>query len=249
MMIVSAISDIGVKRENNEDAMFASSDKVLPLFIVADGMGGHNAGDIASNMAVEIIRDGFISMKDNLNSSRKIKKAIKNVLLEANDFIYKKSLDLDGCKGMGTTVVLAYYFNNKFYLGNVGDSRAYIISNNNIRQITDDHTLVNELIKKGSINKSQALNHPQRNVITQALGTDIDIKIDIYEVDFNEGNVFLLCSDGLYNMVDEESILDTIINSPSLDNGTKVLVNKANENGGIDNITIITTKLDNEVLE
>lgn len=249
MMIVSAISDIGVKRENNEDAMYASSDEGLPLFIVADGMGGHNAGDIASNMAVEIIRDKFISMKDNLNSSRKIKKTINNVLLEANNFIYKKSLDLDGCDGMGTTVVLGYYFNNKFYLGHVGDSRAYIISNNNIRQITDDHTLVNELVKKGSISKSQALNHPQRNVITQALGTDIDIHIDIYEVEFNDGDVLLLCSDGLYNMVDEELILDTLINSPSLDDGTKVLVNKANENGGIDNITIITTKLDNEVLE
>lgn len=248
-MIVSAISDIGKKRESNEDAMFASQDKNLPLYIVADGMGGHNAGDIASKMAVDIIKDRFISNKENLNSSRKIKKFLENILIETNEIIYNKSISESTCEGMGTTVVLAYYFNNKVYIGHVGDSRAYIIRDNNISQITDDHTLVNELIKKGSITESQALNHPQRNIITQALGTSIEIEFDIDMVDFSVGDILLLCSDGLYNMLDEKNIMETLNEYECLKDGVKALVDKANGNGGVDNITVITIKLDNEVLE
>ena len=248
-MIVSAISDIGTKREKNEDAMYASEDKDLPLYIVADGMGGHNAGDIASNMAVDIIKEKFLSDKESLNSPRKIKKFIKNVLIEANEIIYEKSVNELNCEGMGTTVVLGYYYDNKVYIGHVGDSRVYIIRNNNMAQITEDHTLVNELIKKGSITESQALNHPQRNIITQALGTSIDIEIDLDTVEFTSGDLLLLCTDGLYNMLEEKIILETLTKSRCLDEGTRTLVNMANENGGMDNITIIIIKLDNEVLE
>lgn len=248
-MIVSAISDIGTRRENNEDALYASNDKDIPLYIVADGMGGHNAGDIASTMAIDIIKEKFMSNKESLNSSKKIKKFIKNVLIETNGIIYEKSIDELNCEGMGTTVVLGYYYDNRVYIGHVGDSRAYIIRGNNIIQITEDHTLVNELIKKGSITQSQALNHPQRNVITQALGTSIDIEYDIYTVEFTAGEILLLCSDGLYNMLEEEIILGILKRSRTLDDGVKALVNIANEKGGIDNITIITFKLDNEVLE
>lgn len=248
-MIVGALSDIGSARENNEDALFASLDRDLPLYIVADGMGGHNAGEVASKMAVDIVKEEFATNNENLNSPRKIRERIKMALEKANEVIYKRSLNELDCEGMGTTVVLGYYFENRFYIGHVGDSRAYILKDDDSNQITEDHTLVNELIKKGSITESQALSHPQRNAITRALGTSIDIDIDIYEVDFYKENILLLCSDGLYNMVDESIIYKTLKEAVSLEDGVTSLVDLANENGGKDNITIIAIKFNNEVLE
>lgn len=248
-MIVSALSDVGLMRENNEDAMYVSVDDNLPLYIVADGMGGHNAGDVASNMAVDIIKDEFISSKGNLNSPRKIKKFIVNTIEKANEIIYERSLNELDYEGMGTTVVLGYYFDNKIYIGHVGDSRAYILTDDSIKQITEDHTLVNELVKKGSITESQALHHPQRNYITQALGTSMEIKIDTDIVDFKRGDTLLLCSDGFYNMLDQRTILEAIRENTYLEDGLRALVNMANENGGKDNITVIAIKLYNEVLE
>lgn len=247
-MIVSALSDIGSMREKNEDSMYASVDENLPLYIVADGMGGHNAGDIASHMAIQIIKEAFTLNIESLDSPRKIKKFIKAALEKANEIIYEKSLNEVDCEGMGTTVVLGYYFNNKFYIGHVGDSRAYILINGELNQITEDHTLVNELIKKGSITKTQALHHPQRNLITRALGTSVDIEIDINVVDFNRGDTLLLCSDGLYNMLDKVTILEALKDGP-LEDGVRSMVQMANRNGGKDNITIIAIKLNNEVLE
>lgn len=248
-MIVGAISDIGSVREKNEDALFVSGDRDLPLYIVADGMGGHNAGEIASQMAVDIIREEFQLNKKNLNSPRKIRKQIKTALEKANEDIYKKSLNELDCDGMGTTILLGYYFDKRFYIGHVGDSRAYLLVDESLNQITEDHTLVNELIKKGSITESQALSHPQRNAITRALGTAIDIDIDTYEVDFNRDNILVLCSDGLYNMVDESIIFQTLKETIDLEDRVSSLVQMANENGGKDNITIIAIKFNDEVLE
>jgi len=248
-MIVSALSDTGEMRDNNEDSMYASLDENLPLYIIADGMGGHNAGDIASKMAIDIIKEEFFTNKENLSSPRKIKKCINFALERANEIIYRRSVNELDCEGMGTTVVLGYYFNDKIYIGYVGDSRAYILAVDHIKQITEDHTLVNELIKKGSITESQALHHPQRNVITRALGTAEDIDIDINVVDFNREDILLLCSDGLYNMLDEGIILETLNKTVDLESAVRSLIQMANENGGNDNITIIAIKLDNEVLE
>lgn len=248
-MIVSGLTDIGVKRDNNEDAIFASSNKDFPLFIVADGMGGHNAGDVASNMTVDLVKEGFLEKIDSLNSPRKIKNVIVGILEYANETIYRKSIEELTCEGMGTTVVLAYYFQNKMYIGHAGDSRAYIIRDKTIRQITDDHTLVNELVKEGSITESQASNHPQRNMITRALGTSEDIEIDINIVDFNDKDILVLCSDGLYNMVHEEVILETLMKNENLDDKVKDLVDMANMNGGSDNISVVVAKFNKEVLE
>lgn len=248
-MIVGAISDIGSVREKNEDALFVSGDRDLPLYLVADGMGGHNAGEIASQMAVDIIREEFQLNKKNLNSPRKIRKQIKTALEKANEDIYKKSLNELDCDGMGTTILLGYYFDKRFYIGHVGDSRAYLLVDESLNQITEDHTLVNELIKKGSITESQALRHPQRNAITRALGTAVDIDIDTYEVDFNRDKILVLCSDGLYNMVDESIILQTLKETIDLEDRVSSLVQMANENGGKDNITIIAIKFNDEVLE
>lgn len=245
-MVVSALSHIGSVREYNEDSMFASEDSTIPLFIVADGMGGHKAGEVASSMAIDIIVEEFKENNKELNNPNDIKGFIKNAMERANALVYKKSLIEAKCDGMGTTVILAYYLDNKFYIGHVGDSRAYKISEDGINQLTDDHTLVNELIKKGSITESEAENHPQRNIITRALGSSIGIKIDILEVDFSKGDVLILCSDGLYNMVDDGKILQAIEKNQSLDQAVKFLIDLANENGGKDNITVIAIKLDND---
>ena len=155
--------------------MFTSSDKDLPLFIVADGMGGHNAGDIASSMAVEGIVKYLKKYKGKLTSEKKIKKVLKESVEDVNDRIYLKSLEEQECLGMGTTITMAYVFKSQTFIGHVGDSRAYLINNEEIKQITEDHSLVNELIKNGSITADEAINHPKRNLITRAIGTSSSI--------------------------------------------------------------------------
>lgn len=249
-MIVGAVSDVGLRRINNQDSMFASSDNEFPLFIVADGMGGHNAGDIASYMAVEGIVKYLKNRKAELNSEKNIKKIIKEAVEDVNDRIYLKSFEVPAYFGMGTTITLAYIYNSKIFIGHVGDSRAYLINNNKIKQITEDHTLVNELIKNGSITPAEAINHPQRNLITRAIGTSCKIEMDFYIVDINKDDVFILCSDGLSNMVGEDTILDVINNNSNdnIDDMCNTLIELAKDNGGKDNITVIGIKFDDEVL-
>lgn len=249
-MIVGAVSDVGLKRQNNQDYMFVSTEKEFPLFIIADGMGGHNAGEIASSMAVKIIIDKFSKNKDKLKNERGIKLLIKEAIQEANDNIYLKSLNKPELNGMGTTITLAYLHNNKIYIGHVGDSRAYVIKNNKISQITEDHSLVNELVKNGSITPAEAINHPQRNMITRAVGTSYKINLDLYILSYEQKDKLILCSDGLTNMVDDNTILE-VINCNDLDmyKVCNDLVVLAKENGGRDNITVVGINLDKEVLE
>jgi len=250
-MIVGAVSDIGLKRENNQDYMFASLDNDFPIFIVADGMGGHKAGDIASSMAVEGILENLKKNKNKLTSSEKVKEHFTEAISEVNDKIYLKSLEISDYNGMGTTVTIAYVSKSKVYIGHVGDSRAYLISSNQITQITEDHSLVNELIKNGSITPAEAINHPQKNMITRAVGTSCSITMDFYEVNYKEDDVLILCSDGLSNMVDENTILRVVnINDGTeMNKSCNVLVSLAKENGGRDNITVIGIKFNNEVLK
>lgn len=249
-MIIGAVSDIGLRRDNNQDCMFTSSEDKMPLFIVADGMGGHQAGDIASTMAVNGIIDYFNEKQEFLNSEDNIKQIIKEAISNVNEMIYKKSLEIPEFAGMGTTVTLAYIYNSNIYIGHVGDSRAYIIRNKTITQLTEDHSLMNELIKCGTITPDEALTHPQRNMITRAAGTSYSIKMDYFTVNYEYDDVLILCSDGLTNMVDESLILEEILNSKDNDMNRALsnLVNKAKENGGKDNITVIGIKFDDEVL-
>lgn len=250
-MIVGAISDIGLKRENNQDFLFASTDYDFPLFIVADGMGGHKAGDIASSMAVEGVLQFFEKNKHKLLEDEDIRYVIRQAINHVNDKIYLKSFELPECSGMGTTITLAYLNNSKVYLGQVGDSRAYLVRDDTIIQLTEDHTLVNELIKNGTITSSEAVNHPQKNMITRAVGTSSRIKLDIFINELLPKDILILCSDGLTNMIDEETILRVIkrYDIKDMKNICNVLVGLAKENGGKDNITVIGINMDNEVVK
>lgn len=249
-MIVSSITDKGLIRESNQDFFFVSDNKKVPLFIVADGMGGHKAGEIASKMAVEIIVDDFFSDVSLLNSEERIINKIKSSIARANELIYKKSKATIDCEGMGTTITMAYIFNEHIFLGHVGDSRGYLVTTDLINQITEDHSLVNELIKNGSITKEEGKSHPQKNLITRAVGTETDIEIDVYIEKYHKEDTLILCTDGLTNLVDENTILNEIIKVKDIFKVGRNLTEKARNNGGYDNITIILIKfLENEVIK
>lgn len=249
-MIVGAVSDVGLKRQNNQDYMFASTEKDFPLFVIADGMGGHNAGEVASSMAVKTILDKFRGNLDKLKNEKAIKLLIKEAIQEANDNIYLRSYERQELNGMGTTITMAYIYDTKIFIGHVGDSRAYVVKNRELSQITEDHSLVNELVKNGSITPAEAINHPQRNMITRAVGTSYKINLDLYILNYEDKDKLVLCSDGLTNMVDDKTILE-VINSNDLDmyKACNELVSLAKNNGGRDNITVVGINLEKEVLK
>ncbi|MBC8590459.1 Stp1/IreP family PP2C-type Ser/Thr phosphatase [Wansuia hejianensis] len=241
-MEIAALTDVGLARENNQDSFFASANSEFPLFIIADGMGGHKAGEKASSMAVDIIKNKFSLMIREFDVKKDINLLIKSSIKKANEKIYLKSLERLEYQGMGTTITLAYILDNYIYIGNVGDSRAYYISKDEILQITEDHSLVNELVKNGSITNEEAKTHPQKNVITRAVGTSNNVKIDTYKYKYEMGDFLLLCSDGLTNMVDEMEILNIINGSNSLVDACQRLISMAKNNGGFDNITVVAIK-------
>ncbi|MBV1816603.1 Stp1/IreP family PP2C-type Ser/Thr phosphatase [Anaerosalibacter bizertensis] len=243
-MFIGVSTDKGKVRKNNQDSYFVSEDTELPLFIVADGMGGHKAGEVASNMAVEIVKDFFIEKKEELKKNKvDILKFIRSAVEKANTIIYKKSIENDEFHGMGTTITMAYIFENKLYIGHVGDSRAYLLRNNKFIQITEDHSLVAEMVKKGSISEEEAECHPQRNIITRAIGTDEEVITDIIVEDIYKDDILLLCTDGLTNMMNDDEIKEILINKIDLQKNCNSLVKKANRLGGIDNVTVIAIKL------
>lgn len=240
-MVIESVSDVGLKRLANQDFIFSSGEEDFPLFILADGMGGHNAGEVASELCVNIIREEFASNRDKLDNEKDLIKTIKESVKKANKYIYNKSLESKEFNGMGTTLTLAYILDHKIYIGHVGDSRAYFIDRNNIKQITEDHSLVNQLLKSGSISNEQAKTHPKRNVITKALGADIDVEMDIYTLEYKKDEILMICSDGLTNMLDDQEIFD-IIHREDIDKTSEVLIEEAKKNGGLDNISIIIIK-------
>lgn len=243
-MFIGVSTDKGKVRKNNQDSYFVSEDTELPLFIVADGMGGHKAGEVASNMAVEIVKDFFIEKKEEFKKNKvDISKFIRSVVEKANTIIYKKSIENDEFHGMGTTITMAYISEDKLYIGHVGDSRAYLLRNNKFIQITEDHSLVAEMVKKGSISEEEAECHPQRNIITRAIGTDDEVITDIIVEDIYKDDILLLCTDGLTNMMNDDEIKEILINKIDLQKNCNSLVKKANRLGGIDNVTVIAIKL------
>lgn len=228
----------GLMRENNEDNLIVEETDRYNLFAVADGMGGHKAGEVASSLAIDIIRECF--KKSCEQESFQPPSFIINSVQSANDKIREEALKKEECSGMGTTITMAVIDLdlNIAYIGNVGDSRAYILKNNEIAQITDDHTYVNELLKEGKITKGEAKHHPKRNVITRAVGSEEYVHADIFEVELFENDVILLCTDGLTTHLTDEKIRDTLMEYGSSESVQK-LIKLANDNGGTDNITII----------
>jgi len=239
----AAKSHVGKVRENNEDSFYAKNSK-CGVFVVADGMGGHNAGEVASKMAIDIVSN-YIDENignNNLKSISEINKVLDAAIEEANEKIYNESILNESMEGMGTTFTIAIIHNMKIFVGHVGDSRAYILKNDDINQITQDHTLVCELLKNGNITELEAKNHPKRNIITKALGTDRKINPDFKSYDLEEGDLIILCTDGLTNHIDNQEIKDIFMNYLDLNEACQLLINLANDRGGYDNITIVAIR-------
>lgn len=236
-MKLFSITDVGKRRELNEDYIYTSSEPVgnLPnLFIVADGMGGHNAGDFASKHAVEMVVEVIKRFKDEYDPENIMQKAID----EANSYIRKLSKENGSLKGMGTTLVMATCQDNVVIAANVGDSRMYVI-NDFITQITTDHSLVEEMVNLGGIDREAARTHPDKNIITRAVGVKEYVVVDFFEVHIGEKEKLLLCTDGLTNMLKDEEIHQIIVNSADISEAGKKLIAAANENGGRDNIAVV----------
>ena len=225
----AAKTDTGRKRRRNEDAFVLAP----PLFAVADGMGGAQAGEIASKLAAAALED---TDPGRLTGPEKVASLIQ----EANRRVHERSSVDPATSGMGTTMTVALVENDGVVIGHVGDSRAYLVRGEEMEQITEDHSLVNELLKTGKLSPEEAETHPQRSVITRAVGTDPDVDVDSFVIETQDGDVFLICSDGLTDMVDDEHILETVEkHRGNLDRMTKQLVSAANRGGGEDNITVV----------
>ena len=233
-----AKTDKGRKRRMNQDYVFATSKPVggLPnLFLLADGMGGHKAGDFASRFAVEEFKKYISEAPKDITSVQLIQNAISSV----NERLYKLSMEDENYSGMGTTLVSAFIDDNVITVSNIGDSRAYIIHGNTIKQITRDHSYVEEMVRRGFMRRGSQDYLNSRNIITRAVGIEPRVAADFFEVELSEGDYFLMCSDGLSNMADNESIRNIVRERNSVENKVQALIDIANINGGKDNIGIV----------
>lgn len=234
--MVSLYSDKGIIRKYNEDyADYYIADK-FELYIVADGMGGHNAGDVASKCAVESIKEFII---DNFYEYKDRRILLQNSIKYANTIIYSKAVKNKELRGMGTTVVAILKTEDFIQIANVGDSCAYGVKDGFIYKISIDHSLVQELINGGSISEEEARSHPKKNIITRAVGTSNEVSVDIFNVDINNYEGFLLCSDGLTNELSKEEVENVLINNEIKADTSKILVDLAKYKGGKDNITAL----------
>ncbi len=229
-------SDTGRRRLRNEDNYVVAP----PLFAVADGMGGAQAGEVASRLAASALEGGD---SDSLEGHARLDALIQ----EANRRIYDRASTDPSASGMGTTMTVALVEGMTVAIGHVGDSRAYLVRGESMEQLTDDHSLVNELLKSGKLSEEEAQVHPQRSVITRAVGTDPDVDVDGFTIEAEEDDVFLLCSDGLTDMVEDDEILELVHrNRDDLDKAVKALVAAANRGGGDDNITAVAFRISTE---
>lgn len=237
-----SITDIGVKRKTNQDSVYCEENVVgnFPnLFIVADGMGGANAGDLASKTCVECV-----VAKVEESEKKTPVSCLEEAISYANEEVYRMAEENIELEGMGTTIVAATLCEPQMYVANIGDSRLYVIDEDEIRQITEDHSLVEEMVKEGEIERREARFHPNKNFITRALGTAKQVEADFFEVEVKPGDTVLLCSDGLSNMMDDEDMMYMIRRYyDDIETAGKKLVEKANECGGKDNISLILIRV------
>ena len=235
-MKIYAMTDVGRRREVNQDYVYVTDRPIGPfpnLLTVADGMGGHKAGDFASSYTVNVLKDEL--KKTPMDKPEEILRSV--VSIANHKLIEAASRDIK-LEGMGTTLVAATVVGNTLYFANVGDSRLYVIGGE-IRQITVDHSLVEEMVLAGSLDAKKARTHPDKNVITRAVGAEEYLDVDFFTTKLHEGEKILMCSDGLTNMVEDEQILQLIHEKGTLESKAKALVAAANRNGGTDNISII----------
>jgi PPM family protein phosphatase len=232
----ATLTDTGRRRRHNEDAFVAEP----PLFAVADGMGGAQAGELASSLAAAALKD---SQEPGGGGEGRVDELIQ----QANRRVYERQSQDAAASGMGTTMTVALVEDGRVAFGHVGDSRAYLIRGGALEQLTEDHSLVAELVRSGKLSPEEAEGHPQRSVITRALGTDPDVDVDTFSIETKPGDLFLICSDGLTSMVDDETILEEVArNRHDLKSAAKALVRAANKGGGEDNITVVFFEIGGE---
>ena len=243
MIKAYAKSDVGKARDVNQDSFYITEDSFsnIQLFILADGMGGCNGGEFASKLAITCTKS---YIENNLSDTPKDKESLIQLIgssMEyANMIVYEKSLEDKELTGMGTTLEVCLIYNNRAYISHIGDSRIYRIRKDIIRQLTQDHSYVETLVKQGTITKEEAKHHPKKNMLTKALGCNAFVEPDVMVRGFQKEDTLVICSDGLTNMVSQEDIFNLVTNN--FETAPKELVDLANQNGGIDNITVITIK-------
>ncbi len=244
------ITDTGKVREHNEDAIGSDSD--IGLMVLADGMGGYNAGEVASGIAVQTITElasegADRESRNELDASSGLMRqsiVLRDAVARANKIIFQTAQSQTHCEGMGTTLVCAMFYDNKVSLAHVGDSRAYRLRNNKFEQLTLDHSLLQELVDRGFYSEEEAQRSTNRNYVTRALGVEPTVEVEVHEFDVLPDDVFLLCSDGLPDMVEDEDIHLTISTfNASLDVVGQQLVNLANEHGGRDNVSVMLAQV------
>lgn len=234
-----AMTDVGRKREVNQDYVFVTDESVGPfqnLLVVADGMGGHKAGDFASKYTVDVLREEIAN-----TTYKEPEEILRHAVTIANNKLIDVAATDVKLEGMGTTLVAATIVDKTLYFANVGDSRLYLI-NEKIRQMSKDHSLVEEMVRLGGIKAEEARNHPDKNIITRAIGVKKDVEADIYEYRLKKNDVILMCTDGLSNMVENEDIFDIVKGSRDVIEAVQMLIEKANSNGGRDNIGVIVAQ-------
>ena len=238
-MKVVAKTDKGKVRTNNEDYYFI--DETRGVFIVADGIGGHKAGEVASSLTTQIISE---YVNENLTKCKDvIPKLIRDSIDHANKIVYDISKNNKECDGMGTTISMGILIENILYIGHVGDSRVYLYRDSILKQITEDHTLVNELVKNGTLTEEEARNYPNKNIITKAIGTNDKIISDLFEIKVKKDDLFVFCTDGFSDNITVDELKKLIEENENLDNLSKKMIEYANVVSGSDNITVLIFKV------
>ena len=243
MVKAYAKTDIGKARDINEDSFYITDNSFsdIQLYILADGMGGCKAGDIASKLAISTAKSYIENnIKDTPKEKESLIQLVGSSAEYANMVVYEKSKENKDFEGMGTTIEICLIYNNRAFIAHIGDSRIYRIRNGLIRQLTQDHSYVQTLVKQGTITKDEAEIHPKKNILTKALGCNAFVEPDMLVRGFQKDDILVMCSDGLSNMVTQDDIYNIVTNNFEI--APRELVDLANKNGGIDNITIITIK-------
>ena len=237
-MQIAYSSDIGKSRAINEDFVsYFSNQNNQPLMLIGDGMGGHRAGDVASEMAVSHLGEAW--KETAFENVENVSSWLLNTIQKFNKLIFQKSLDFVDLDGMGTTLVAAAYVNEELVIAHIGDSRAYLYRNFQLKQLTDDHSLVNELMKTGELTETEARNHPQKNILTRSMGVKERMQVDLTSVPIQKNDVLLLCTDGLSNLIEEEEIKKILKDWLPLEEKGEKMIALANEAGGTDNISVL----------
>lgn len=240
-LAVAARTDVGIVRSGNEDSFYANADKVRGLFIVADGMGGHAAGEVASEMAVQIVSRELLAFDG--HPLEALPDAVADSLRHANTLIHDRTLVEVDKQGMGTTASVLLVVQGRYLIGQIGDSRVYLMRDGTLTQLTKDHSYVQEQVDAGFLTMEQARYHPYSNVITRCVGAGEDVEPDIYQGDLQVGDIFLVASDGLTGMVDDRRLHQVLLSRAAPDRLVSALIAEANSRGGLDNITAIVVQV------